>query len=77
MAPTPPVLFFPRKGSDNPRDLNANWVIMEEWVNQIIGLKAPYVPLLVPRKNSNAPFDLDIDFLAIQNWGNRIAHGVQ
>lgn len=75
--PTPPTLFFSRKGSDNPKDLNANWLIMEEWVNQIIGLKAPYVPLLVPRKNSNAPFDLDIDFLAIQNWGNRIAHGVQ
>ena len=69
--PAPPVLFFPRKGSHS----NANWLIMEEWANQIRGLGAPYVPLFIPRKNSERPFDLDIDFLRIQNWANLIAHG--
>lgn len=73
--PPAPVLFFPRKGSDNPQDLDTNWILMEEWANQIRGLKAPYPALFVPRKGTNTPSDLDIDFLRIQSWANGIAHG--
>jgi YVTN family beta-propeller protein len=71
--PAPVALFFPSKNSTSPTGLNANWIGMENWVNQINQReKAPYPDLFIPRKNSNQPFDLDVNFLRIQNWANSL-----
>lgn len=73
VPPSPIALFLPHKNSTTASDLDANWVGLENWVNQIIQIeKAPYTPLFVPRKSSTKPGDLDIDFLAIQNWANEL-----
>lgn len=71
--PAAPTLFFPHKNSSQESDLDANWVVMEEWVQQIIqAMKAPYPVLFIPRKSSNVPTDLDVDFLRAQNWANSL-----
>jgi YVTN family beta-propeller protein len=70
--PPAPVLFFPYKGRSDREGINANWITLEAWANQIRGYGAPYVPVFVPRKNSIKPVDLDINFLAVQNWANLI-----
>jgi YVTN family beta-propeller protein len=71
LPPAPVALFFPDKHSTDPNALNANWIVFQNWVNQINQAeKAPYPTLFIPRKASNAPTDLDIDFLRIENWAN-------